>query len=145
MKATIEDNNGNTNVIEADSIIVIAGTRNGDKERMETGMIGSMSDVFWRFVPQALFNLASMSVTESSLAGETKVVREAARVIALTDRLVSASKEKMGEILEKSEPDEALAILATMALKFAPDESKDKADKTESLASILSGISDITS
>ena len=35
MKATIEDNNGNTNVIEADNIIVIAGTRNGDKERAE--------------------------------------------------------------------------------------------------------------
>lgn len=145
MKATIEDNNGNKNVIEADSIIVIAGTRNGDKERMETGMIGSMNDVFWRFVPDAVFKLASMSVTESSFVEETKTVREAARVIALTDRLVSASKEKMGEIIDKAEPDEALAILAATAMALG-GASKDKTDKTaSSLASLLSGISDITS
>lgn len=145
MKATIEDNNGNANVIEADSIIVIAGTRNGDKEKMETGMIGDMSDVFWRFVPDAVFKLASMSVTESSLVGESKTVREAARVIALTERLVSASKEKMGEIIEKAEPDEALAILAATAMTLG-GASKNKTDKTAgSLASLLSGISDITS
>ena len=142
MKATIEDNNGNTNVIEADSIIVIAGTRNGDKEKMETGMIGDMSDVFWRFVPQALFRLVSMSISENSFVGESKVVREASRVIALTDNFVSASKKKMEEIIEKAESTEALAIMAAMALG---SKSKDKADKSESLASILSGISDITS
>ena len=142
MKATIEDNNGNTNVIEADSIIVIAGTRNGDKEKMETGTIGDMSDVFWRFVPQALFRLVSMSISENSFVGESKVVREASRVIALTDNFVSASKKKMEEIIEKAESTEALAIMAAMALG---SKSKDKADKSESLASILSGISDITS
>lgn len=141
MKATIEDNNGKVNTIEADSIIIIAGTRNGDVEKMETGMIGDMSDVFWRFVPQALFNLVSMSISESSFVGESKVVREAARTIALTNNFMSASKKMMEEIIENAEPDEALAILATMTLALAPD----KADKSESLASILSGISDITS
>ena len=145
MKATIEDNNGNTNVIEADSIIVIAGTRNGDKEKMETGMIGSMSDEFWRFVPNAVFNLAQMSVDESAVGADKKVKYKAARILALTENMLSVSKAKMNEIIEEAEPSEALAILATMALKFAPDESKDKTDKTESLASILSGISDITS
>ncbi len=144
MKATIEDNNGKVNTIEADSIIVIAGTRNGDKEKMETGMIGSMSDVFWRFVPDAVFKLASMSVTESSFAGESKVVREAARVIALTDRLVSASQKKMEEIIDKAEPDEALAILVATAMTLG-GKPEDKTDKTGSLASLLSGISDITS
>ena len=144
MKATIEDNNGNTNVIEADSIIVIAGTRNGDKEKMETGMIGDMSDVFWRFVPQALFRLVSMSISENSFVGESKVVREASRVIALTDNFVTASKKKMEEIIEKAEPTEALAILVASAMTLG-SKSKDKADKSESLASILSGISDITS
>ena len=149
MKATIEDNNGNTNVIEADSIIVIAGTRNGDKERMETGMetgmIGSMRDEFWQFVPNAVFNLAQMSVDESAVGADKKVKYKAARILALTENMLSVSKAKMNEIIEEAEPSEALAILATMALKFAPDESKDKTDKTESLASILSGISDITS
>jgi len=144
MKATIEDNNGNTNVIEADSIIVIAGTRNGDKEKMETGMIGSMSDVFWRFVPQELFKLASMSVPKSSFIGESKVVREAARVLALTNNLMSASKKKMEEIIEKAEPKEGLAILTATAMALG-GKPKDKTDKTESLASLLSGISDITS
>ena len=141
MKATIEDNNGNTNVIEADSIIVIAGTRNGDKEKMETGMIGDMSDVFWRFVPESLFRLAQMSVDESAIPTEDKVKHRAARFLALTNNLLDVSKKKMNEVIEEAEPDEALAILATMTLAFAPD----KADKSESLASILSGISDITS
>ena len=141
MKATIEDNNGNTNVIEADSIIVIAGTRNGDKEKMETGMIGSMRDEFWRFVPNAVFNLAQMSVDESAIPTEDKVKHRAARFLALTNNLLDVSKKKMNEVIEEAEPNEALAILATMTLAFSPD----KADKSESLASILSGISDITS
>lgn len=144
MKATIEDNNGKVNTIEADSIIVIAGTRNGDVEKMETGMIGDMSDVFWRFVPQALFRLVSMSISENSFAGESKVVREAARVIALTDNFMSTSKKKMEEIIVKAEPTEALGILAASAMALG-SKSKDKADKSESLASILSGISDFTS
>ena len=141
MKATIEDNNGNTNVIEADSIIVIAGTRNGDKERMETGMIGDMSDEFWRFVPNAVFNLAQMSVDESAVDADKKVKYKAARILALTENMLSVSKAKMNEIIEEAEPSEALAILATMALAF----ESGKSDKSESLASILSGISDITS
>ena len=141
MKATIEDNNGNTNVIEADSIIVIAGTRNGDKERMETGMIGSMRDEFWRFVPNAVFNLAQMSVDESAVGADKKVKYKAARILALTENMLSVSKAKMNEIIEEAEPSEALAILATMALAF----ESGKSDKSESLASILSGISDITS
>ena len=145
MKATIEDNNGNTNVIEADSIIVIAGTRNGDKEKMETGMIGSMRDEFWRFVPNAVFNLAQMSVDESAIDADKKVKHKAARILALTENMLNVSKAKMNEIIEEAEPNEALAILATMTLAFAPDKSKDKSDKSESLASILSGISDITS
>jgi len=144
MKATIEDNNGNTNVIEADSIIVIAGTRNGDIEKMETGMIGNMSDVFWRFVPNALFKLASTSVTESSFAGESKVVREAARVIALTNGLLNASKKKMGEIIDKAAPDESLAIAMEAAMSLG-GKPKDKTDKTESFASLLSGISGFAS
>ena len=141
MKATIEDNNGNTNVIEADSIIVIAGTRNGDKERMETGMIGSMRDEFWQFVPNAVFNLAQMSVDESAVDADKKVKYKAARILALTENMLSVSKAKMNEIIEEAEPSEALAILATMALAF----ESGKSDKSESLASILSGISDITS
>ena len=145
MKATIEDNNGNTNVIEADSIIVIAGTRNGDKEKMETGMIGSMRDEFWQFVPNAVFNLAQMSVDESAIDADKKVKHKAARILALTENMLRVSKAKMDEIIEEAEPADALAILATMALKFAPDKSEDKSDKSESLASILSGISDITS
>ena len=145
MKATIEDKNGKVNTIEADSIIIIAGTRNGDKEKMETGMIGSMCNEFWRFVPNAVFNLAQMSIDESAVDADEKVKRKAARILALTENMLSVSKAKMNEIIEEAEPAEALAILATMALKFAPDESKDKADKSESLASILSGISDFTS
>jgi len=144
MKATIEDNNGNTNVIEADSIIVIAGTRNGDKEKMETGMIGSMSDVFWRFVPNAVFNLAQMSVDESAIDEDRKVKHKAARILALTENMLNVSKAKMNEIIDEAEPTEALAIMATMALAL-DGKSKDKSDKSESLASILSGISDITS
>ena len=145
MKATIEDNNGNTNVIEADSIIVIAGTRNGDKERMETGMIGSMRDEFWRFVPNAVFNLAQMSIDESAIDADKKVKHKAARILALTENMLNVSKAKMNEIIEEAEPSEALAILATMALAFESGESKGKSDKSEPLASILSGISDITS
>ena len=141
MKATIEDNNGNTNVIEADSIIVIAGTRNGDKEKMETGMIGSMCDEFWRFVPNAVFNLAQMSVDESAIDADKKVKHKAARILALTENMLNVSKAKMNEIIEEAEPSEALAIPATMTLAFAPD----KADKTESFASLASGISGITS
>ncbi len=141
MKATIEDNNGNTNVIEADSIIVIAGTRNGDKEKMETGMIGSMRDEFWQFVPNSVFNLAQMSVDESAIPTENKVKHKAARILALTENMLNVSKAKMNEIIEEAEPAEALAILATMTLAF----ESGKADKSESLASILSGISDITS
>ena len=141
MKATIEDNNGNANVIEADSIIVIAGTRNGDKERMETGMIGSMRDEFWQFVPNAVFNLAQMSVDESAVDADKKVKYKAARILALTENMLSVSKAKMNEIIKEAEPSEALAILATMALAF----ESGKSDKSESLASILSGISDITS
>ena len=141
MKATIEDNNGNANVIEADSIIVIAGTRNGDKERMETGMIGSMRDEFWQFVPNAVFNLAQMSVDESAVGADKKVKYKAARILALTENMLSVSKAKMNEIIEEAEPNEALAILATMTLAF----ESGKSDKSESLASILSGISDITS
>ena len=146
MKATIEDNNGNTNVIEADSIIVIAGTRNGDKEKMETGMIGSMRDEFWRFVPNAVFNLAQMSIDESAIDADKKVKHKAARILALTENMLSVSKAKMNEIIEEAEPNEALAILATMALAFESGRSEDNGkDKSESLASILSGISDITS
>ena len=141
MKATIEDNNGNTNVIEADSIIVIAGTRNGDKEKMETGMIGSMRDEFWQFVPNAVFNLAQMSVDESAVGADKKVKYKAARILALTENMLSVSKAKMNEIIEEAKPAETLAILATMALAF----ESGKSDKSESLASILSGISGITS